>query len=295
MTHNNMGSGLILPQRKEKMFQLFKYTIYGLLLYSVGFFLWQDYSALVHTHSDGISFKDIGEAFAQSLDTFAWYILLILFELETYVIESDETHRRYKWLLRTIYLICYATITWALIGYIEKMLMVYAFDVSPLKDACQMVGTQVKSLALELDEYVTLTADNCSQLVQPLYVNSNIGMVSGSDVLLSMKRMASTDVLNAATWLLIVVVLQIDVLLQLWGRLTTALYKINLYIKITLYIILFICAGYWWFFGTYIDFQDAALWILAFFFIELNLFKWHEEENMPEAEHIHPHPHEEGL
>ena len=37
------------------------------------------------------------------------------------------------------------------------------------------------------------------------------------------------------------------------------------------------CAAYWGFEGTFLDFWDAFLWLVAFIFIELNIFQWHEE------------------
>jgi hypothetical protein len=40
-----------------------------------------------------------------------------------------------------------------------------------------------------------------------------------------------------------------------------------------LYTILFAAATYWGFLGDFLDFWDAFMWLVAFFFIEMNLFK----------------------
>ena len=48
--------------------------------------------------------------------------------------------------------------------------------------------------------------------------------------------------------------------------------------KVTLYGILFVAAVYWGVYGDFVDFWDAFLWLLAFFFIELNVVEWRREE-----------------
>ena len=52
---------------------------------------------------------------------------------------------------------------------------------------------------------------------------------------------------------------------------------VSKYLKMGLYGILLACAVYWWFLGDILDFWDSFLWIVAFFFIELNLFQWQAE------------------
>jgi hypothetical protein len=41
--------------------------------------------------------------------------------------------------------------------------------------------------------------------------------------------------------------------------------------------LLFVAAAYWGFAGDFLDFWDAALWLFAFIFIELNVFEWQSE------------------
>jgi hypothetical protein len=47
--------------------------------------------------------------------------------------------------------------------------------------------------------------------------------------------------------------------------------------KFVLYTILFVAAVYWGIYGDFIDFWDAFLWLLAFFFIEMNVVEWRKE------------------
>ena len=50
------------------------------------------------------------------------------------------------------------------------------------------------------------------------------------------------------------------------------------YVKSAVYFILFACAVYWGFAGEFLDFWDAFLWLVAFIFIEMNLFQWHADK-----------------
>jgi len=85
------------------------------------------------------------------------------------------------------------------------------------------------------------------------------------------------DIVNAGTWLVIVVLLEVEVWLQLKDRLTDRLLRLNKYLKGFFYLILFVAAAYWGIEGSFLDFWDAFLWLVAFIFIELNIFQWHEE------------------
>jgi hypothetical protein len=44
-----------------------------------------------------------------------------------------------------------------------------------------------------------------------------------------------------------------------------------------MYTVLFGAAVYWGVEGTFLDFWDAFLWLVAFVFIEMNVFEWREE------------------
>jgi hypothetical protein len=98
-------------------------------------------------------------------------------------------------------------------------------------------------------------------------------------------RLAVIDIVNAATWLVIVVLLEVEVFLQSKDRLTNSMMIGGKYIKGFFYVLLFVCAAYWGFKGSFLDFWDAFLWLVAFIFIELNIFQWHGETE-EEREHL---------
>ena len=261
----------------EKLYQLFKYAIYILILFNVIYFMFEDYAASSHTYKNGISLADIGNAFSASVDSVAWYVLLIIFELETYTLEDEQLSSRRKILLNAIAAVCYFFIVVAFLGYYEKATMVYLFEMTPITELCTQVGPGV-SLAIGLDDYVPLTLENCSAAVGQLYYQANTMMYADQAVYDEISKLVLIDVVNAFTWLVVVVVLQIEVFLQLRGHLTSYMYKLNSFIKIIAYFILLAACVYWGYMGDGIGFWDAFLWLAAFIFIELNIFQWRQEE-----------------
>ena len=96
-------------------------------------------------------------------------------------------------------------------------------------------------------------------------------------------RLAWVDVINAGVWLLVVAVLEIDVWLQEHHRYEGLALKASNAIKFVLYSMLLLAAIYWGFKGDFVDFWDAFLWLVAFVFIELNVFEWREEDKALQA------------
>ena len=97
--------------------------------------------------------------------------------------------------------------------------------------------------------------------------------------------LAVVDVVNAGDWLIIVALLEVEVFMQLKDRLTDKMMFVAKYIKGFFYLVLLFCAIYWGVKGSFLDFWDAFLWLVAFVFIELNIFQWHSETE-DEREHV---------
>jgi len=71
--------------------------------------------------------------------------------------------------------------------------------------------------------------------------------------------------------------LEVDVWLQLQGRFQGPVVTISTMIKAVFYSVLFSAAAYWGVLGDFLDFWDAFMWLVAFVFIEMNLFRWQAE------------------
>ncbi len=274
----------ILGCKPETLFQVFKYAIYTLIFINLIYFLHEEYVALAIRFPEGIGISHAFDAFSQSTDSFAWLVLLLIFELQTYIISDENLKGALKWGLNLLAGICYVLILQALMGYINHMEVMFGFMPHLTGTGCEAVGT-VSSIAVDLYEFPDLTAENCGMLVPgATFFNEQLNAFTTAQLLPYLENLALTDVINAATWVLIVIVLWIDIFLQLRRELTEKLYKWNGVLKAVLYATLIACCSYWAWLGDLMGFWDAFLWIVAFFFIEMNLFKWHEAAPADEDE-----------
>ena len=266
------------PVIRERIFTVVKYLTYGWLTYN-GYLFWADeVMASEVTFSRDLTLSEIIEVYSASIDTSFWILLVILLELETYVIDDNILKRTpVKWTMIGLRTICYLMIMYALYGYITKT--TFQSDIIPLAiaNACDLVN-QNFSILLAIESYIPLTADNCRLLAgQELGQLNQHAILAPMDVLIYARNVAWIDIFNASTWLGVVAILEVDVWFQLKGQLKGRLLKVSTILKVILYSILFACAVAWGYTGVFLDFMDAALWLFAFFFIEMNLFQWQQE------------------
>ena len=264
---------------RERVFRTFKYAIYALLTLNVYLFFAEEWAASAHRFADGIAWSDIIEGFAASIDTAAWVILLLMFELETAVLSE----RRIKpWVLRSMHALralCYVVIVYAFYGYLTKLLFLYrAEPLAEVMDLCTLAAG-AWAYAIDFDEYAVITAANCagfsdaSAFMQLSGLQAVVDHAGLDDIV----RLAWVDVINSGVWLLVVFLLEADVRLQEHERLAGLALSLSNAAKYILYSILLLAAIYWGIKGDFIDFWDAFLWLVAFVFIELNVFEWRQE------------------
>jgi len=278
----SLKSGFISPQN---IFRLFKYTIYVLLAYDALLFFQQDLAASAQTFGDTVTWRNVIEAYSATFDTVAWVLLLLLFELETAIIPDHLLKGRLKWLLKGLAGICYFFIVYSFYGYCYKYGVVTDLVPFDIDDVCSLIGTDF-TYVFELDDYLPLDEAVCTAMNgQSLMQISGTEIIAMEPALGEAIRLAIVDVVNALTWLIIVVLLEIEVFMQLQDSLTDRSLIIAKYTKGFFYAVLFICAIYWGVKGSFLDFWDAFLWLVAFIFIELNIFQWHSESE-EEREHL---------
>ena len=94
----------------RKLYVVFKYIVFILLSINVFVFLQDELDANTHLFANGISFSNIIEAYAATIDTASWVILLLLFELETEVIADEKIKGPTKWAIHWTRWICSAFI-----------------------------------------------------------------------------------------------------------------------------------------------------------------------------------------
>ena len=265
----------------SRLFQLFKYTVYVLLAINVYLFFAEESLAARVQFPLGVPLEDTILAFAATIDTAAWVVLLLMFELETYVLEDRHFNPLVSWSLQGVRIICYGFIVYAFYGYVINLSFInQAVPYTGLVDICALVADGW-SYAVDLDEYTQLTAANCNSFSDAgiFFRFNDMLAVVDTQGLNDIRNLAWTDVINAAVWLLVVLVLEVDVRLQEHNRFEEfALWASNV-AKFILYSLLLIAAIYWGVKGDFVDFWDAFLWLVAFVFIELNVFEWRQESH----------------
>lgn len=258
-------------------FRIFKYTIYCLLAINIWLFFLEDAGGSAQTFADGVTWRNLVEAYSATVDTFAWVILLLLFELETAVIQDEKLKGSLTTVLMVLRGVCYFFICYSFYGYVVKHGLVTNLVSFQIDNVCTLVGTEY-TYVKDLDDYFPLTPEVCAAMQnQSLQQIVGTQIIGTEERLLLIKRLALTDVVNAGTWLVVVAILEAEVWLQIKGSLSKALLKLIAAIKSVLYSVLLGCAIYWGIDGEFLDFWDAFLWLVAFVFIEMNIFQWQGE------------------
>ncbi|WP_286261232.1 hypothetical protein [Thalassotalea atypica] len=268
---------------KSTAFQVFKYTIYLLIAYDIYHFFIEDYAASNQTYAGGVSPIQIIEAFTATIDTIAWLILLLLFELETYILEDEQIKGKVKLGINTLRALCYTFIVYSLYGFIAKFNLLHTTAPFLIQDTCSLIGSNFTYIK-EIDKYWPITKEICQGFANiPLLQIVGTQIITDHPQLIEAQRLSTVEVTNSITWLLVVFILEVEVFLQLRGKLTERKIKLSKWIKSVLYAVLFLVAGYWGVKGGLLDFRDAFLWLVAFWFIEMNIFKWSEETTQAKA------------
>ena len=264
---------------RRTVFQLFKYAVYAFLAFNIWVFFDEEHLAARIEFADGVPILSLRQAYAATIDTAAWWVLLLMFELETFVLEDRRFTPTVTASLHGVRVLCYALIVVAFTGYIQDLGSVY--DVAPasaINSLCAITGDGW-SYAIDFDEYEAITAANCATFsnASSFWQFGTLPALVDSSGLRDIQGLAWADVINAGVWLLIVLVLEIDVRLQERGQHEGVVLRVSNASKFLLYATLFVVAVYWGIKGDFVDFWDAFLWLVAFFFIEMNVVEWRQE------------------
>ncbi len=264
--------------------QWIKYLVYGALALNIFFFFRDEWLASAHTFGTGIPLAEIISAFAASIDTATWVLLLLMFEVETYQLPRERITPRLAATFRIIRGGCYAFICYAFYGYLSKAIGLFEF-VPFGGDPCAL-ASEGYSLMIELDKYLPFEASMCADAASAAGFQTIAGsqILAEQSVLDSVRKLAWVDVINSGTWILVVVLLEIDVWLQERNRLSGMIEEFSKLGKVVLYSVLLGAAIYWGVAGPFLDFWDAFLWLFAFVFIELNVFGFEPVRDLIEDE-----------
>ena len=260
-----------------QVFRWVKYLTYALLSLNIWLFFSEELNSARFAIETGEEVALGVQLFSATLDTLAWVILLLLFELETAVIPDERLRGKIRFGIHGVRMLCTAAIVMAFLGYFGEWLTLLPSELLS-GDACSRV-TESWSVMIKLDDFMPLTAENCGQFGADTRIVLGLDQVMASPAgLLEGQRLALVDVINSAAWILVVILLEIEVrVLTRWGGASMPLSQVATFAKAVLYATLVAAAIYWGLKGNFLDFWDAALWLFAFVFIELNVFEWQQE------------------
>ncbi len=264
--------------------QLVKWTVYSLLLLNWGFYAVEEFYIASHTLRQGGTFLQWAEEFATTIDEFAWFGLLFMFELETYMLDESLEKRRVRWSVHGMRLVCYVFLLHTVYARINSMVDVFAVEPSPtITGLCQVAGQDISFG--ENFRYEVVTAENCSTLSSDsVFFLLTPSVITDSDGFALEKKHVLVDFQDAVMWLLVVWAIELAVWLQNREITGGVLMVVSHATKLG-YAILIGHAAFWIWTGNWVYGWDQFLWIAGFWAIEMNLSEWREEirEEHPET------------
>lgn len=249
-----------------------------MLIINWGFYILEDWNRAVHTLHPGSTLLDWVREFATSIDESAWFILLFMFELETYILEDQELQAWVTKIVHGVRLACFMMIIHTVYAFaltvVDYQPTVVVEDVSNL---CDMTNEEV-SFVYNL-EYTEITEQTCGGLSgeTEFYWIGNDPVVSSLAGLNLERDLAWTDLVEVLTWLLIILLIEIVVRLQERGITSGTLVSAANKVKFFLYLILCGLAVYWASLTHWLYTWDTFVWIAGFAAIEMNISDWRDE------------------
>ena len=263
-------------QRLDKS-QLLKWTIYSLLLLNWAYYAVEEAYIASHVLRQGGTLLQWAEEFATTIDEAAWFALLFMFELETYILEDDAFEKpRVKWTVHGLRLLCYVMLLHTVVARVNSVTdVVNVSQSTTVSNLCQ-VADQDMSFG-ENYRYDIITMENCEALSSDTrFYQLEPSVITDSDGYELEKRHAWVDVSDAFTWLLVIWAIELAVWLQNRDITGGPLMLVSHSAKV-FYTILFAHAAWWVYTGHYVYAWDQFLWIAGFWAIENNLSEWRDE------------------
>ena len=258
--------------------QAVKWTVYTLLLINFVFYFFEDWNRAVHTLDAGSTFLDRASAFATSIDETAWFLLLFMFELETYILGDDNWKGWVAHTVRGIRLCCYVMIAHTVYAYAVTVISLQpTVPVDNVSSLCDMVNAEVSYVSnLEYTQVSEQTCDALSTATQFYWVAED-PVVTDIEALDLERNLAWADLIEAVVWLLILMVIETIVRLQARGVTGGAFISVANHVKFFLYLSLIALGVYWASLSHWLYFWDELVWIGGFAAIEMNVSQWRDE------------------
>jgi hypothetical protein len=261
--------------KMHKIQQAIKWTVYTLLIINFVFYVVEDWGRAAHTLRAGATFLEWTSEFATTIDESAWFLLLFMFELETYVVDDEDWT---GWLAHTVRgtrLICYVLLAHTVYAFVIVIVSLQpTVAVEGVSNLCDMAGTDV-SYVYNL-EYTEVNEQTCSKLSDEsqFYWLTEDSIVSDLAGLELERDLAWADLAEVLIWLLILLAIEVVVRLQGQGIAGGTLISTANTLSIFLYASLIAIGIYWATLSHWLYLWDELVWICGFVAIEMNLNDW---------------------
>ena len=264
--------------RAHKIQQAVKWIVYTLLFINFVYYVFEDSNRALHTLTAASTFLDWTSEFATSIDEAGWFILLFMFELETYILDDKIWKGWVAYTVRGARLVCMVMIAHTVFAFsmatIDLQPTVQVENVSSL---CEMIDDDV-SFVSNL-EYTEITEQSCSgRSTATNFYRVGIDPVVSDLAGLELEReLLWADLAEVVIWLIILGSIEIVVRSQEKGVTDSTLISVANKSKLFLYLSLIGIGVYWASLGHWLYLWDELVWILGFVAIEMNVSEWRDE------------------
>ena len=159
----NLSLSSVPEETLHRWQQAIKWIVYSLLIVNWGLYIHEDWSRAMHTLHDQSTWLQWAGAFATSIDESAWFILLFMFELETYLLEDENSKGWVEKVVHGVRLLCFAMILHTVYAYIVTMVQYQpTVAVENATSLCDLVDDDV-AYVYNL-EYTEVNEETCTTL-----------------------------------------------------------------------------------------------------------------------------------
>lgn len=187
----------------------------SLLLVNWGYYIFVDLRAAQYTITAGDTLVDYFNAYATSLDELAWFVMLFLFEAETYWLSDDHINRFLQRLFIFLRFACYLFLANTVYAYIFNYFELTSSPLmSGITSSCDLLEQSfsfVRNLA-----YTAIDANNCNALssATALYQIGGDPVVTDAAGIAELKILYAVNIEDAIVWLSVILVIELLVQLQ---------------------------------------------------------------------------------